>query len=1061
MQKHYLLLAPLAALLLTTAPRLARAQTTGGVGIGTTAPDASAVLDITSTTKGLLPPRMSQTQRDAMGTGSIAAPARGLTIYNTTTNALNVWNGTSWGEAITSATQSQTGPAITFTYKGVAQTYTVPAGVYSLTVDAQGARGGSNHNKNPGGAGGRVVTTLAVTPNETLTIYVGGQGGTAPSPGSGGAGYNGGGQGNSANGGGGGATDLRRSATVPSTSLADRLVVAGGGGGGAGNYQGGAGGGLSGAAGQGNTAGQGGTQTGGGASVGPDPNVSGGTLGQGAAGIYTGGGGGYYGGGGGSSGGGGGSGYVDASGTNTTMTAGYNAGDGTLTISPGPQYVAAALDGSNVINVPGAWTVSGNNLYRAAGNVGIGTATPGQKLDVTGNANITGTTTVGGSVGIGTTTPAGLLTVQGRGLGAAALDQQQLTSGAGFGAATAWQSFTAGVSGNLTQLDLRISSPAGPATTTSATLSVYAGEGTSGTLLTTQAIVVSYTAGSNQYQQFPLATVIPVVAGRQYTYLLQTVSPAYLSFDVSVATAASPYAGGIYSVNSDQDLLFKTYVAAITRTDIFTALAVGNVGIGTASPAQKLDVAGNANISGTTTVGGNNVVGGTLTAGSASITGNTIVGGSVGIGTTATQALDVNGGILARSSGAISNQGAYLQWNRSGGQGETWLLNQQGGGLGGIYFGKSDQSNNATEWARFDANGNLGLGTVPGQKLDVNGNANVSGSTSVGGSLALRNSTTEKYNWSLTNGGLNLSESNVAPGRIFVQDGGNVGIGTTNPIAKLHVSGSASATPTGSRNTSYFYATSPLIGPDVPGGNTARATAAYFDGGQVWVNSVIVAGTLNTTSDRRIKRVLGLSDRAADLALLNKLRITDYTYIDQHANTPGVIKKVIAQEVEAVLPTAVSRSTQALPNVYEKATKLSYAQGQLTVTTTKPHELPATGGRMRFYTPANESLDVDVTVVDAHTVHFASAQTYASGLFVYGKYVDDFRSVDYDALTTLNVSATQELARKVEALEKQNAALKVKADAADAKATQATATLDTFEARLRRLEAATGGQAQR
>jgi len=225
MLKHYLVLALLAA-----TPWLTQAQTTptSAVGIGTTAPDASAVLDITSTTKGLLPPRMSQTQRDAMGTGSIAAPARGLTIYNTTTNALNVWNGTSWGEAITSTTQSQTGPTITFTYKGVAQTYTVPAGVYSLTVDAQGARGGSNYNKNPGGAGGRVVTTLAVTPNETLTIYVGGQGGIAPSPGSGGAGYNGGGQGNSANGGGGGATDLRRSATVPSTSLADRLVVAGG-----------------------------------------------------------------------------------------------------------------------------------------------------------------------------------------------------------------------------------------------------------------------------------------------------------------------------------------------------------------------------------------------------------------------------------------------------------------------------------------------------------------------------------------------------------------------------------------------------------------------------------------------------------------------------------------------------------------------------------------------------------------------------------------------------------------------------------------------------------------
>ena len=63
---------------------------TGNVGIGTTNP--SAKLDITSTTGGFLPPRMTTTQRDAIST-----PATGLVIYNTTTNVLNFYNGTSWG----------------------------------------------------------------------------------------------------------------------------------------------------------------------------------------------------------------------------------------------------------------------------------------------------------------------------------------------------------------------------------------------------------------------------------------------------------------------------------------------------------------------------------------------------------------------------------------------------------------------------------------------------------------------------------------------------------------------------------------------------------------------------------------------------------------------------------------------------------------------------------------------------------------------------------------------------------------------------------------------------
>jgi len=61
------------------------------VGIGTATPDASSLLDITSTTKGFLTPRMTQAQRDLIGT-----PATGLEIYNTDTNQFNYYNGVAW-----------------------------------------------------------------------------------------------------------------------------------------------------------------------------------------------------------------------------------------------------------------------------------------------------------------------------------------------------------------------------------------------------------------------------------------------------------------------------------------------------------------------------------------------------------------------------------------------------------------------------------------------------------------------------------------------------------------------------------------------------------------------------------------------------------------------------------------------------------------------------------------------------------------------------------------------------------------------------------------------------
>jgi hypothetical protein len=66
---------------------------TAQVGIGTTSPDASSALHIESTTKGFLPPRMTQDQRNFIDT-----PASGLIIYctNCGSGEPQYYNGTSW-----------------------------------------------------------------------------------------------------------------------------------------------------------------------------------------------------------------------------------------------------------------------------------------------------------------------------------------------------------------------------------------------------------------------------------------------------------------------------------------------------------------------------------------------------------------------------------------------------------------------------------------------------------------------------------------------------------------------------------------------------------------------------------------------------------------------------------------------------------------------------------------------------------------------------------------------------------------------------------------------------
>jgi hypothetical protein len=71
------------------------ANTNGGVfrSSGTTAQNASSVLDLQSTTRGFLPPRMTTTQKNA-----IASPAAGLVVYDSTTNKLQCYNGSTWND---------------------------------------------------------------------------------------------------------------------------------------------------------------------------------------------------------------------------------------------------------------------------------------------------------------------------------------------------------------------------------------------------------------------------------------------------------------------------------------------------------------------------------------------------------------------------------------------------------------------------------------------------------------------------------------------------------------------------------------------------------------------------------------------------------------------------------------------------------------------------------------------------------------------------------------------------------------------------------------------------
>ena len=71
-------------------------NSSGNVGIGTSTPNASAILDVQSTTKGFRLPNMTTTQKNA-----ISSPAAGLMVFDTTLAKACVYSGSAW-QTITS-----------------------------------------------------------------------------------------------------------------------------------------------------------------------------------------------------------------------------------------------------------------------------------------------------------------------------------------------------------------------------------------------------------------------------------------------------------------------------------------------------------------------------------------------------------------------------------------------------------------------------------------------------------------------------------------------------------------------------------------------------------------------------------------------------------------------------------------------------------------------------------------------------------------------------------------------------------------------------------------------
>jgi hypothetical protein len=417
----------------------------------------------------------------------------------------------------------------------------------------------------------------------------------------------------------------------------------------------------------------------------------------------------------------------------------------------------------------------------------------------------------------------------------------------------------------------------------------------------------------------------------------------------------------------------------------------GNVGIGTATPNSKLEIAG----------------------------GNTVIRGTV--------PSDSFGFVLTTDTGvergAFGMAGGSQNWSTDAAAGDAVLRGSNGKLL--------LQSNSGASAICITSGNNVGIGTTtPSTKLTVRTGAGY-GITHTDGNVSLATYVNSSGGWLGTTSAHSLLFYTGGGGiQMALTTGGRVGIGTHSPVCPL----------------------------DVRGGEFVVINGNYTTIKSEWYVQSFGYGTI---SDQRIKNVVDRSSAAKDLETVMKLKVTDYQMKAQVMKGNPIHKGLIAQEVEKVIPEAVLKSVAFVPDIFETAQGAKYdaASKSLEIAMAKPHHL-AVGDLVMIQnkdTNKDESHQLKVTkVINDVTFQLGEVPVEIKKAFVFGKQVEDFRSVDYNRIYTTGIGAIQQLKSEkdaeVQALKHANEALQARVATLEAEAAARAKADETILTRLAAME---------
>jgi hypothetical protein len=175
-------------------------------------------------------------------------------------------------------------------------------------------------------------------------------------------------------------------------------------------------------------------------------------------------------------------------------------------------------------------------------------------------------------------------------------------------------------------------------------------------------------------------------------------------------------------------------------------------------------------------------------------------------------------------------------------------------------------------------------------------------------------------------------------------------------------------------------------------------------------DNIICGKNSYALSDRRIKNNISNIDDETSLNKILKIEPKIYGYIDNIRRTNSNVYGFIAQQVREVLPEATELTSKYIPNIF----KLGKINGNRINLNEEDLNKINIGDEIEIYTK-NNSYEVKIIAKDNSGINIDKI-IEENDIFIYGIKVKDFHIIDKSYLYTLNICATQELARIIEGL---------------------------------------------